>query len=94
MEKLNVRQHDGSVVVVQGEEIEVCGVRCFRHKGYDARIKVISEYSVGLRVGTGRTYDEAITAAEQRITAAGPAVVEQLIKDCAERFGIANKTEV
>lgn len=91
MVKLNVRQYDGSVVVVQGEEIKVCGVRCFRHKGHDANMKVISEYSAGLRVGTGHTYDQAIEAATQRITAAGPETTQQLIKDCAEQFGIANK---
>lgn len=94
MKKFNIRDHDGSAIVVEGKEVEVCGVRCFQHKGHDANIKVISEYSVGLRVGSGRTYALAMEAATQRITAAGPKIVEQLIKDCAERFGVANITEV
>ena len=89
---LNMRVGLGGLEKVAGKEIEVCGVKCFQHEGAYGDTRVISEYSTGLKVGSAYgTYKRALENVKLRFETVGPAHITELIKDCSERFGVANE---
>jgi len=80
-----------TIKIVEGKEVFVEGFRCFQHDDpNNSAIKVVSEYSTGIKVGAAGTYKEAAENAADRINTAGLSTTRKLIKDGINRYGVLN----